>query len=94
MKRRELIALLGGVPAYWAFLAFAQVSARRPIVAVLVGASSANARKVLNGFSEGMQELGYVEGRDVDIVYRYANGDLAALPALANELAQLKPGYS
>jgi putative tryptophan/tyrosine transport system substrate-binding protein len=92
MTRRELIALLGGVPAYWPFPAFAQVSARRPIVAVLVGASSANARKVLNGFSEGMQELGYVEGRDVDIVYRYADGDLAALPALANELAKLKPG--
>ena len=92
MKRRRFISLFAGAIIAWPFAASAQVSARRPTVAVLVGASSANARKVLSGFSEGMQELGYVEGRDVDIVSRYADGDLAALPALANELAQLNPG--
>src|SRR5215831_17151965 len=91
MRRREFITLLGGVTFAWPFAVSAQVSAHRQIVAVLVGASSANAREVVNGFSEGMQELGYVEGQTVDILYRYADGDLAALPALANELAQLNP---
>ena len=38
-----------------------------------------------------MQELGYVASRDIDIVYRYADGDLARLPALVDELVRLKP---
>jgi len=38
-----------------------------------------------------MKELGYVEGRDIDIVYRYANGDFSRMPGLANELAWLEP---
>jgi hypothetical protein len=40
----------------------------------------------VNGFSEGLQELGYSEGRNIDIVYRYADGDLARLLALAGDL--------
>jgi putative tryptophan/tyrosine transport system substrate-binding protein len=40
---------------------------------------------------QGMQELGYVEGHDFEIVYRYADGDYTRLPALADELVKLKP---
>src|ERR1700730_7481704 len=62
MKRRELISLLGGAVVAWPFAVFAQVPARRPLVAVLVAGSSTNvSRRALNGFSEGMQALGYVE---------------------------------
>jgi ABC-type uncharacterized transport system substrate-binding protein len=43
------------------------------------------------GFAERMQELGYASSRDIDIVYRYADGDLARLPALVNELVRIKP---
>jgi putative ABC transport system substrate-binding protein len=45
----------------------------------------------VTGFAQRLQELGYVVGRDVDIVYRYADGDLARLPMLADELVRLKP---
>src|SRR5262249_49037828 len=44
-----------------------------------------------SGFSQGLQELGYVEGRNIDIVYRYADGDQEPLPQLADELVRLKP---
>jgi len=71
---------------------FAQSSASRPVVAILVAGSSTNvSRDVLNGFSEGMQELGYFERRDFEIVYRYADNDLARIPELAKEPTQLKP---
>ena len=40
---------------------------------------------------EGMRELGYVEGRNIDVVYRFADGRLDMLPALAEELIQLAP---
>jgi putative ABC transport system substrate-binding protein len=93
MKRREFNSLLGGAVVAWPFAVFAQVLARRPLVAVLVAGSSTNvSRRVLNGLSEGLRELGFIEGRDIDIVYRYADGDLARMPALANELMQLMPG--
>jgi ABC-type uncharacterized transport system substrate-binding protein len=93
MKRREFISLLGGAAVACPFAVFAQVSARRPLVAILVaGSSTTVSRFALDGFSEGMQQLGYVDGRDIDIVYRYADGDMARMPALANELVRLMPG--
>jgi ABC-type uncharacterized transport system substrate-binding protein len=45
----------------------------------------------VSAFPQGMQELGYVEGRDLQIVYRYADGDVTRAPALADELIKLKP---
>jgi ABC transporter substrate binding protein len=65
-RRREFIALLGGVAAAWPIAALAQ--ARRPI-----------------------REHGYVEGRDLDIAYKFADGFLDRLPALAEELVRLRP---
>src|SRR5262245_27352232 len=91
MRRREFITLLGGATVAWPLVARAQVSTRRPLVAVLTGASSATASRYVGGFAERMQELGYVASRDVDIVYRYADGDLARLPGLVDELVRLKP---
>jgi putative tryptophan/tyrosine transport system substrate-binding protein len=93
VKRREFITLLSGAAAVVSGprRVLAQVSTRRPLVAVLTGASSATASRYVGGFAERMQELGYVSSRDIDIVYRYADGDLARLPALVNELVRLKP---
>jgi putative ABC transport system substrate-binding protein len=90
MKRREFISILGGAAA-WPRGALAQASTRRPLVAFLVGPTSAAASHYVISLEQRMQELGYVAGRDVDIVYRYADGDLARLPALADELVRLKP---
>jgi putative ABC transport system substrate-binding protein len=61
------------------------------LVAVLVAASSTAAARYVSGFPQGLNELGYVEGRNIDIVYRYADGDLTRIPALADELVRLKP---
>jgi putative ABC transport system substrate-binding protein len=45
----------------------------------------------LSGFSQGLQELGYIEGQNIDIVYRYAEGYQERMPLLADELVRLKP---
>ena len=91
IKRREFIMLLGGAAIAWPRGGVAQISTRRPLVAVLHGQSSAAASHVVTGFAQRMQELGYVAGREVDIVYRYMDGDVARLPALVDELVRLKP---
>src|SRR5215470_10570398 len=90
MRRREFIWLLGGAVAARPRAVIAQVSPRRMLVAVLSTISSTTAAH-WSGFSQGLQELGYVEGRDIDIVYRYADGDQEPLPMLADELVRLKP---
>jgi putative tryptophan/tyrosine transport system substrate-binding protein len=91
MRRREFMARVAGAAVASPFAAFAQASAaRRPLVAVLINGSSANAY-LLKSFLQGMQEFGYVEGRDIDVAYRYADGDLSRLPDLAIDLAHLKP---
>jgi putative ABC transport system substrate-binding protein len=69
----------------------AQVAAKRPLVAVLSSVTSIAAAHLLSGFRQGLQELGYVEGRNIDIAYRYADGDLSRMQGLANELVQLTP---
>jgi putative ABC transport system substrate-binding protein len=89
MRRRDFISLLSSAAIAWPRVVKAQVAARRPLVAVLVAASSTAAARYVSGFPQGLQELGYVEG--FDIAYRYADGDLTRMPALANELVRLRP---
>src|SRR5438132_338002 len=95
MKRREFVTLFGG--AFAAGLAlrpygtFAQTSAKRPLVACLVGGSKAATERYFGGFLQGMREFGYVEGREYGFEARYAEGDQARNPLLAEELVRLKP---
>jgi putative tryptophan/tyrosine transport system substrate-binding protein len=92
MRRREFIMLLGGAAATWPNLVAAQLSGRRTLIAMLVsGSSDGYSRNVVQAFRHGLQELGYSEGRDLEIVYRYANGYPERMPALAAELVKLKP---
>jgi len=93
IRRRTFLAtLLGGSAAVaWPVAARAQASAHRPLIAILLGGSPAPATTFLSGFREGMNALGYAEGRNYDVVYRFAAGDLTRMPALAEELVQLKP---
>src|SRR5262245_42333185 len=75
VKRREFITLLGGAAA-WPLAARAQqVSTRRPLVAVL-SAVTRERNLPLNAFVQGMREFGYVEGQNIDIEYRFAEGRL------------------
>ena len=91
MGRRELLAALGGAAAAWPLAALAQqVSTRRPLVAVL-SAVTRERNLPLNAFVQGMREFGYVEGENIDIEYRFAEGRLDRFPALADELVRLSP---
>ena len=85
MKRREFIALLGGAAAGWPLAARAQVSHRRPLIAFLSGGTRAASLGFVDAFFLGMRKLGYVEGSNFDIVYRYADGYVERLPTLAKE---------
>src|SRR5262249_40406338 len=91
MRRREFFGLLAGSLASGPFIALAQVPPKRRLVAVIIASSRADSERCRKGLPQGLQELGYVESRDYEIEYRYADGDLTRQPALANELIQLKP---
>jgi len=70
---------------------FAQTSAKRPLVACVVGGSKAATERYFGGFSQGMRELGYLESRDYGFEVRYAEGDHSRSPLLAEEVVRLKP---
>jgi putative ABC transport system substrate-binding protein len=89
MRRRDFIALFGAV-ASLPLAARAQDSPKRKRIAVLSGV----ARKVnppLLAFERGLQELGYVDGQNVEIDYRYADGKVEQFPAHARELIARSP---
>ena len=90
MRRREFITLLGGATV-WPVVARAQVSAKRPTIAWLSAATAQLSASFLENFLRGMRELGYVEGRNFDMLYRYTDGYQERLPALTEEVIQLKP---
>ena len=90
MKRREFIAILAGTAAAWPLAAHAEVSTKRPVIAVLTAITKEN-NAPLNAFAQGLKELGYVDGVNVDLVYRFAEGHLDRFPALAAEVVGLKP---
>jgi ABC-type uncharacterized transport system substrate-binding protein len=85
MRRREFIMLLGSTAAAWPAAAFAQSPAKRPRITLLAGSLPTPSAKVTAAFIEGMRALGYTEGRDFEMEYRWAEGYLERLPALAEE---------
>ena len=91
MRRREFITLLGGAALAWPLAVRAQV--RRPLVGYLAGAASSSVVGSTSklGFINGLREHGYVDGRDIDIAYKFADGFLDRLPTLAAELVRFKP---
>jgi putative ABC transport system substrate-binding protein len=92
MQRRDFIRFAGGAAAAHIVPAAvrAQVLKKRPLIAVLSGVTRED-NQPLKGFMGGLRELGYLEGQNIDVVYRFANGRLDRLPTLAGELIQLKP---
>jgi len=94
MRRRDFIAGLGASVSIWSLRTQAQggnvggaaAPSNAPLVGFLNSASPVTYRFNADAFREGLAQAGYVEGRNVRIEERWANGDYNALPALANEL--------
>src|SRR5215475_4058398 len=84
IRRRDFLALLGSA-ATWAFPAHAQKSAM-PVIGYLCPESPGLFASRLKAFHAGLGEIGYVEGRNVAIVYQWAEGQYRRLPALAADL--------
>ena len=87
MKRREFISLLGGTVISWPLSARAQQPAM-PVIGYLYAGSPGPSARQVEIFRQSLAEAGYVEGRNVAIEYRWAEGQYDRLQALAEELVR------
>jgi putative ABC transport system substrate-binding protein len=86
MRRRDFITLLTGTVAAWPLAAHAQH--QQPLIGLLSPASPDARRELMASFYQGLAEAGYIEGSNVAIQYRWANGQNDQLPAMAADLVQ------
>jgi ABC-type uncharacterized transport system substrate-binding protein len=90
VKRRDFISFLGGVMTGWPLAARAQQPGKVWRVGFLSGGAPAALGPILTGFPQGMRELGYVEGKDFTIEWRFAEGNYDRIPGFAAEFVRLK----
>jgi putative ABC transport system substrate-binding protein len=88
--RREFIGAVGSTAIAWPFAAHAQQAAI-PVIGFLNGQTAAAFTYLVAGFQHGLNEQGFVEGQNVKIEYRWANGHLDQAPELAADLVRLQP---
>ena len=85
MRRREFITILGGAAVVWPLAASAQQTAM-PVVGFVNSASAKNYTTLLAAFLKGLRETGYIDGQNVAIEYRWAEGRTDRLPAMVADL--------
>jgi putative ABC transport system substrate-binding protein len=88
MRRRDFITLLGSAAAAWPLAARAQAP---PLIGHISTGTEAASATTLAAFAEGLKEHGFVEGRNLSVAYRWADGKVDALPAMAAELVRMNP---
>jgi putative tryptophan/tyrosine transport system substrate-binding protein len=88
MKRRDFITLLGGAAAAWPLAARAQQPATMPKIGWLTTGDPASYRFSLEAFHDGLRAFGYIAGRNITIEYKWAEGNPARLPQLADQLVR------
>ena len=86
MKRREFIAFLGGAAATWPLTARAQEPRRVIGVLTSFGSSGFFAERLMPSFSQGLKDAGFIEGKNISIEWRWAEGQYDRLSSLAGEL--------
>jgi putative ABC transport system substrate-binding protein len=87
MRRREFIGSLIGTAVAWPLAASAQQPAM-PVIGCLNSSSPASSTYDVRGFHKGLSETGYVEGQNVAMEYRWAEGQYDRLPAMAVDLVR------
>jgi putative ABC transport system substrate-binding protein len=90
LKRREFITLLGGAAAAWPLAARAQHGGKLTTIGLLGSGTAASQSQWTAAFVQRMRELGWTEGRNLRLEYRWAEGLTERLPELADELVRLK----
>jgi putative tryptophan/tyrosine transport system substrate-binding protein len=93
MRRREFISLLGGAAAAWPLAARAQKpgGVRRIGVLLSVVESDPEGKAQLSGFTQGLTELGWIEGRNLRMEVRWGGGNVDQIRTFAKELVALQP---
>jgi putative ABC transport system substrate-binding protein len=93
MRRREFISLLGGAAATWPLVAQAQQSEKRRRIGVLMSfaESDASARSMFDGYRNALAQLGWIEGKNLQIETRWAAGNPDKIKAFTKELVEFQP---